>query len=306
MKKIIITSIYPNFHFEENFKIKWKNQFENYSKELDADYLDFESTQDSPFWESYETVISETFKGETVVKKKMQLKKLDYIDVAFSKGYDWVMWIDSDMAINPNPKFNSFKEAEESKIYFWDIKKTLPGRLRFEDSLKEDFLEKNELVYGNQGVLMIHKNQWNKIKKIILNEELVLQKCKKGKLYSFLSHIDQNIFSIAITILQLKIEHINRKDLFHFCGKQKTPIFKRKFNLTDEDLNSIKDNFKLQHKFSEPDDLSGLQITVASANHIAPTAPGGIPDFYLNWLPMLHYYLNSEDLNQAKEKLWLP
>lgn len=274
MKKIIITSIYPNFSFEKKFKRKWKNQFKNYAKELGADYLDFDSTQDSSFWETYQATINKKFKGETVVKKKMQFKKLDYIDTVFSKGYDWAMWIDSDMAINPNPKFNLFKEAEESTIYFWDVKKTLPGRLKFQSSLKENFLDKNELIYGNQGVLMIHKDQWAKIKKIILNKELVMDKCKKGEIYNFLSHIDQNIFSVAVTILQLKIKHINRKDLFHFCGKQKIPIYKQKFNITDEDLNSIKEKY-------------------FSLN--------GIPDFYLNWLPMLHHYLNSKNF----KKLWL-
>ena len=277
-KNAVITNLFNNLDFPVEMKSLWESQYLNFAEKCNADFINFSMTDDGNISKHYAKILSETYpKNRLAFPRKMnQLAMLDEIDKCFSKGYEWVFAMDADMIINPDAEFD-INQCNKDVVYFYSTAPALDGKMKLIKSMKKSFLEKNELKYGNQGVLLIHQSVWSSIKNIICNHETVSRPAKDMK--GFFSRVDQNIMSIALTLKNIKIRKLpNRNNLvFHFIGKS-IEIYKDIYKIDPQYFDELSKNFK---KYVDPN--LGLK--------------------FLKWAPLLFHHFDLT--TNEKQKLWL-
>jgi hypothetical protein len=235
----IITSLFHNIELDNSFRDSWRNSFKDYAESHNSDFIDFEELRTNEITESYKKYflnVEEDKKEE----KTYQFAKLEFIDSAFSNGYEWVMWMDGDIAINKETK-NPFENLNKDVIYFnGAISK--PEKNRFSkgaraliNCVNEKFPIK-DLKYGNSGTLTIHKDNWKKIKKQILNSSNIISFVENQT--DFFRFPEQGVLSIALMLEKIELLIFQHKrDVLHLCGVNK----KRYLDYTGLDEKITKD-----------------------------------------------------------------
>lgn len=278
MKKlIIISNLFNNLNLPNDRVRPWELQYQNLAEKCDADFVNFSITDNGSISKNCAKVLSGCYNEKQTITKMNQLSMLDEIDKCFTQGYEWVFAMDADIVINPNADFD-LTGCDKSTVYFASVSKNLPGRLQFRRNLKDDFLEKYPLKYGNQGVFLINKIVWNSIKNTLVDLEEMTKYSKSNSIKTFFNRGEQEIVSMALTLNNIEIDEIpNKENLFlHFVGYH---------------IQEYKDTYEI-------DDVRFAELAEAFVNSI----DAEISKKNLEWFPLLFHHLNLTP--NEKQKLY--
>ena len=286
-KNLIISNLFNNLKLPKEMINPWELQYKILAEKCNADFENFKISNHNKISKHYLHIIKKYWPVRQNEKKLNQLSLLDKLDECFAKGYEWVFAMDADIVINPNSNFD-IEKCNKNVVYFMTISKDLPGRLKFCSNLKNNFLKKHSLKYGNQGVLLISNIVWNSIKDVLVDFEKITKCSKSNSIEGFFSHIDQNILSIALTLKNIDnlpielevdtIEKIPNKDnsFLHFVGPN-TQRYKDAYNINNSDFNCLKEKF-----------VNSVDTEISNR--------------HLKWFPLLFHYLNLT--TNEKQKLF--
>jgi hypothetical protein len=261
-KKLLLTNLFNNITFSDEFYLKWENMFKTFAKNLDADFLNFKVDKSiCTISKNYKHFIGEAFLeefpdgGGLFVNKNLkerklsQLTKLDYIDNAFENGYETVCWVDSDMVINPNANSMWLDNLIDNSTIYFDTSGN-NGLANLKKCLKNNFLENNNILYGNCGIICVTKKTWNDLRNTLINSKNILSFVKSDCKFNFIKHIEQNILSVAMTLTKCNIDYLTPKkfktsgydfDFIHVINQHKN--FQEFLSLSNDDIDKIKRNY---------------------------------------------------------------
>ena len=276
-KNTIISNLFNNLNIPNEIKNPWELQYKILAEQCNADFENFKIENHKTISKYYIHIIEKYWPERQNEKKLNQISLLDKLDDCFEKGYEWVFAMDADIVINPCTDFD-IEKCNKNVVYFSSIKETLPGRLKFCSNLKNNFLKKHSLKYGNQGVLLISNIVWNSIKNVLVDFEKITKCSKSNSIEGFFSHIDQNILSIALTLKNIEIEKIPNKDnlFLHFVGRH-LQRYKDAYGINNSDFNYLKEKF-----------VNSVDTEIGN--------------IHANWWPLLFHYLNLT--TNEKQKLF--
>ena len=276
-KNLIISNLFNNLKLPKEIINPWELQYKNLAEKCSADFENFEIKNYNNVSKHYIHIIKKFWPVKQNEKKLNQISLLDKLDDSFEKGYEWVFAMDADIVINPNADFD-LARCDKSTVYFASVSKKLSGKVKFCSKLKNSFLKKHLLKYGNQGVLLISNIVWNSIKDVLVDFEKITKCSKSNSIEGFFSHIDQNILSIALTLKNIEIEKIPNKDnsILHFVGLN-TQRYKDAYNINNSDFNCLREKF-----------VNSIDTEISNRN--------------LKWFPLLFHYLNLT--TNEKQKLF--
>lgn len=265
-KKIIISNLFNNLDLPKEIKNLWELQYKNLAEKCNADFDNFSVNDNGNISKHYMEMLSCNWPQKLVIKIN-QLSLLDKLDECFEKGYEWVFAMDADIVINSDTNFN-IEKCNKNVVYFASVDKDLLGKQLFSSNIKDTFLKKYSLKYGNQGVLLISNVVWNIIKDKLRDHQKITKYSKPNKIKGFLRHIDQNILSIALTLKNIEIEKIPNKDnlFLHFVGEH-IQRYKDAYKIDDTDFNCLREKF-----------LNSIDTKISNK--------------HLTWFPLLFHYLN--------------
>ena len=276
-KNALISNLFNNLNLPNDRVRLWELQYQNLAEKCDADFVNFSITDNGSISKNYAKVLSDRYNEEQTITKMNQLSMLDEIDKCFAQGYEWVFAMDADIVINPNADFD-IKKRNKNVVYFASVNKNLSGRLEFLPNLKNDFLEKHSLKYGNQGVFLINKIVWNSIKNTLVDFEEITKYSKSNSIKTFFNRGEQEIVSMALTLNNIAIDQIpNKENLFlHFVGNH-IQEYKDTYEIDDVGFAALLEAF-----------VNSIDVEVSKKN--------------LAWLPLLFHYLNLT--SSEKQKLY--
>lgn len=276
-KNVLISNLFNNLNLPNDRVRLWELQYQNLAEKCDADFVNFSITDNGSISKNYAKVLSDRYNEEQTITKMNQLSMLDEIDKCFAQGYEWVFAMDADIVINPNADFD-IKKCNKNVVYFASVSKNLSGRLEFLPNLKNDFLEKHSLKYGNQGVFLINKIVWNSIKNTLVDFEEITKYSKSNSIKTFFNRGEQEIVSMALTLNNIAIDQIpNKENLFlHFVGNH-IQEYKDTYEIDDVGFAALLEAF-----------VNSIDVEVSKKN--------------LAWLPLLFHYLNLT--SSEKQKLY--
>ncbi len=276
-KNVLISNLFNNLNLPNDRVRLWELQYQNLAEKCDADFVNFSITDNGSISKNYAKVLSDRYNEEQTITKMNQLSMLDEIDKCFAQGYEWVFAMDADIVINPNADFD-IKKRNKNVVYFASVNKNLSGRLEFLPNLKNDFLEKHSLKYGNQGVFLINKIVWNSIKNTLVDFEEITKYSKSNSIKTFFNRGEQEIVSMALTLNNIAIDQIpNKENLFlHFVGNH-IQEYKDTYEIDDVGFAALLEAF-----------VNSIDVEVSKKN--------------LAWLPLLFHYLNLT--SSEKQKLY--
>lgn len=264
-KNIIISNLFNNLNLPKEVRNPWELQYKKVAEKCNADFDNFSVNDNGNISKHYIEMLSCYWSGQEFINKINQLSLLDKIDECFKNGYEWVFAMDADIVINPNADFD-LARCDKSTVYFDSVWPNLPGRLQFRSNLKNDFLEKHSLKYGNCGIFLINKIVWNSIRNTLVDFEQITKYSKSNSIKMFFNRGEQEIVSMALTLNNIEIDEIpNRENLFlHFVGGN-PQTYKDTYEIDDICFAELSETF-----------ISSIDDEITEKN--------------LKWFPLLFHY----------------
>ena len=210
-KNCIVTSAYHNIGLKPNVRETIVKMFREFSDKSEVDFIDYDTVPIFPELDALKRQVGVTGEGSTM---QTHMNKFAILDDAFSRGYDWVAWMDADVVIHPDAKNFFSKNYKKNAVYLLKVNDSGP-RKNFESTKLDEFVD-IFTQYGNTGVTLLHKDIWVKIKSVLLEFDI----SKYARVDTIYAVSDQAVLALVLNSadIEMNVKFLHRwaqKYLFH-------------------------------------------------------------------------------------------